>query len=263
LIHGERQLIQPGSGVKNKHLDMSPFLAEYIGTTVLLLMGNGVVANVVLTDTKGHNGGWIVIVTGWAMAVYIGIWIANPYSGAHLNPAVSIAMAVAGKLAWKLVPGYVIAQLLGAMTGASLVWLVYRDHFNRTTNPALQLAAFATSPSIRNVVSNLISEIVGTFVLIFTVLFYVGAEIAESKTKIGLGSLGAIPVAFLIWSIGLSLGGTTGYAINPARDLGPRIMHFLLPIHNKKGSNWSYSWIPVLGPIMGGVLAAWIYMSIQ
>jgi glycerol uptake facilitator protein len=241
---------------------MTPFLAEYIGTGVLILLGNGVVANVVLTDTKGQNSGWIVITTGWAMAVYIGIWIANPFSGAHLNPAFTIAMAVAGKLSWTSVPGYIVAQMLGAMTGALLVWLVYRDHFNRTTNPALQLATFCTAPSIRNPVSNLFSEIVGTFVLVFTVLFYVGAEIAESKTKIGLGSLGALPVAFLIWSIGLSLGGTTGYAINPARDLGPRIMHLILPMNNKKGSNWGYSWIPVLGPILGGVIAAWTYLAI-
>ena len=242
---------------------MTPFLAEFIGTAILILLGNGVVANVVLSDTKGQNSGWIVITTGWAMAVYVGIWIANPYSGAHLNPAVTIAMAVAGKLAWSSVLPYITAQMLGAMTGASLVWLVYRDHFNRTPNPALQLAAFSTAPAIRNTMSNIIGEMVGTFVLIFTVLFYVGAEIAESKTKIGLGSLGAIPVAFLIWSIGLSLGGTTGYAINPARDLGPRIMHFFLPIKNKKGSDWGYAWIPVIGPILGGVLAAWIYMVIQ
>jgi glycerol uptake facilitator protein len=247
---------------KNKTLNMTPFLAEYIGTSALILLGNGVVANVVLSDTKGQNSGWIVIATGWAMAVYIGIWIANPYSGAHLNPAVTIGLAVAGKFAWTSVFGYIVAQMLGAMTGAFLVWLVYRDHFNRTTNPVLQLAAFSTSPAIRKPVSNLISEFAGTFVLVFTVLFYVGAEIAESKTKIGLGSLGALPVAFLIWSIGLSLGGTTGYAINPARDLGPRIMHVILPMNNKKGSDWGYSWIPVLGPILGGVIAALTYLVI-
>ncbi len=240
---------------------MTPFLAEYIGTSVLVLLGNGVVANVVLTDTKGQNGGWIVITTGWAMAVYVGVWIANPYSGGHLNPAVTISMAAAGKLAWSSVPSYIAAQMLGAMTGAFGVWLLYRDHFNRTSDPALQLAAFSTAPAIRKTFSNLISEIIGTFVLIFTVLFFVGAEITETKTKIGLGSLGALPVAFLIWSIGLSLGGTTGYAINPARDLGPRIMHFLLPIHHKKGSDWSYSWIPVLGPILGGLLAVGVFLA--
>jgi glycerol uptake facilitator protein len=242
---------------------MTPFLAEYIGTGVLVLLGNGVVANVVLTDTKGQNSGWIVITTGWAMAVYVGVWIAVPYSGAHLNPAVTIGLAAAGKLAWSSVPTYIIAQLLGAMTGAFGVWLVYRDHFNRTVDPALQLAAFSTAPAIRNTLSNVISEIVGSFVLLFTVLFFVGAEITDTKTKIGLGSLGALPVAFLIWSIGLSLGGTTGYAINPARDLGPRIMHFLLPMKNKKGSNWGYAWIPVFGPILGGLLAAGIFLAIN
>jgi len=241
---------------------MTPFLAEFIGTGVLVLLGNGVVANVVLTDTKGNNSGWIVITTGWAMAVYVGVWIANPYSGSHLNPAVTIGMAAAGKLGWSSVPSYITAQMLGAMTGAFLVWLMYRDHFNRTGDPALQLAAFSTAPAIRNSLSNIISEIIGTFVLIFTVLFFVGAEITDTKTKIGLGSLGALPVAFLIWSIGISLGGTTGYAINPARDLGPRIMHFILPMKNKKGSDWGYAWIPVLGPIIGALLAAGLYLAI-
>jgi glycerol uptake facilitator protein len=242
---------------------MTPFMAEFTGTGILVLLGNGVVANVVLTDTKGQNSGWIVIATGWAMAVYVGVWIAYPYSGSHLNPAVTLAMAVAGKLAWSSVLSYITAQLLGAMTGAFLVWLVYRDHFNRTTDPALQLAAFSTAPAIRNNISNLTSEFIGTFVLIFTVLYFVGAEITDTKTKIGLGSLGVLPVAFLIWSIGLSLGGTTGYAINPARDFGPRVMHFLLPMKNKKGSDWGYSWIPIVGPILGGLLAAWVYMAFK
>jgi glycerol uptake facilitator protein len=248
-------------GVKNKSTYMTPFLAEFIGTAVLVLLGNGVVANVVLTGTKGQNSGWLVISTGWAMAVYIGVIISGPYSGSLLNPAVTLAMAVAGKLAWSSVLTFIVAQLLGAMTGAFLVWLVYRDHFNRTTDPALQLAAFATGPAIRNNVSNLISEIVGTFVLVFTVFYFTGAGVSENKVLLGLGSVGALPIAFLIWAIGLSLGGTTGYAINPARDLGPRIMHALLPMKNKKGSDWGYSWIPVLGPILGGLLAAWLYMA--
>ena len=199
---------------------MTAFMAELIGTGALVLLGNGVVANVVLTDTKGQNGGWIVITTGWALAVYVGVVIATPFSGAHLNPAVTIAMAIAGKLAWSSVLPYIIAQMLGAMTGAFLVWLMYRDHFNRTADPVLQLAAFSTSPAIRDNFPNLISEVIGTFVLVFTVFYITGGEIIESKTKIGLGSIGALPVAFLVWSIGLSLGGTTGYAINPARDLG-------------------------------------------
>jgi glycerol uptake facilitator protein len=242
---------------------MTPFIAEFIGTGTLILLGNGVVANVVLKDTKGNNGGWIVITTGWAMAVYAGIVIANPYSGAQLNPAVTIAMAVAGKMEWSSVLPYILAQMLGAMTGAFLVWVVYRDHFNRTADPAAQLAAFSTGPAIRNNFSNLVSELIGTFVLVFTVFYITGAEITDSKAKIGLGSIGALPVAFLIWAIGLSLGGTTGYAINPARDLGPRIMHTLLPIKNKSTSDWSYSWIPIVGPVLGGLLAAFIYMTFK
>ena len=189
---------------------MTAFLAEFVGTATLILLGNGVVANVVLKDTKGHNGGWIVITTGWALAVYVGVVIATPFSGAHLNPAVTIAMAVAGKLAWTSVLPYITAQLLGAMTGALLVWAVYRDHFNRTDDPGFILASFSTRPSIRDNFSNLFSELIGTFVLVFTVFFITGGEIIESKTHIGLGSIGALPVAFLVWSIGLSLGGTTG-----------------------------------------------------
>jgi glycerol uptake facilitator protein len=242
---------------------MTAFLAELIGTGALVLLGNGVVANVVLTGTKGHNSGWIVITTGWAWAVYVGVLIATPFSGAHLNPAVTIAMATAGKLPWSSVLPYVIAQMLGAMTGAFLVWVMYRDHFNQTADANMQLAAFSTGPSIRDNVPNLISELIGTFVLVFTVFFMTGGEIIESKTHIGLGSIGALPVALLVWSIGLSLGGPTGYAINPARDLGPRIMHFLLPMKNKKNSDWSYAWIPVLGPILGGVLAALVYRGFK
>jgi glycerol uptake facilitator protein len=239
---------------------MTAFLAEFIGTGTLVLLGNGVVANVVLTGTKGQNGGWIVITTGWALAVYVGVVIAAPYSTAHLNPAVTLAMAVSGKLPWSSVIPYITAQMLGAMTGSFLVWVMYRDHFNRTTDPGLQLAAFCTAPAIRDNFSNLFSELLGTFVLVFTVFFITGGEILESKTHIGLGSIGALPVALLVWAIGLSLGGTTGYAINPARDLGPRLMHFILPVKNKISSDWNYSWIPVLGPILGGLLAAWVYM---
>ena len=242
---------------------MTAFIAELIGTGTLVLLGNGVVANVVLTDTKGQNSGWIVITTGWALAVYVGVVIATPFSGAHLNPAVTIAMATAGNLPWSSVLPYIVAQMLGAMIGAFLVWVLYRDHFNRTADANLQLAAFSTRPAIRDNLPNLISELIGTFVLVFTVFFITGGEIIETKTKIGLGSIGALPVALLVWSIGLSLGGTTGYAINPARDLGPRIMHFLLPMKNKKDSDWGYAWIPVLGPILGGVLAALVYTGFK
>jgi glycerol uptake facilitator protein len=247
-------------GVKNKFKYMTAFLAELTGTGALVLLGNGVVANVVLTDTKGNNAGWIVITTGWALAVYVGVVIAAPFSGAHLNPAVTVAMAVAGKLAWSSVLPYIVAQLLGAMIGAFLVWLMYRDHFNRTTNPGLQLAAFSTEPAIRDNIPNIISELIGTFVLVFSVFYITGAEITESKTHIGLGSIGALPVALLVWGIGLSLGGTTGYAINPARDFGPRVMHYLLPMKNKGKSDWGYAWIPVTGPLLGGLLAACIYL---
>ena len=213
--------------------------------------------------TKGNSSGWIVITTGWALAVYVAVVIATPFSGAQLNPAVTLAMAVAGKLALSSVIPYIAAQILGAMTGALLVWIMYRDHFNRTTDPGLQLAAFSTEPAIRDNIPNLISELIGTFVLVFTVFFITGGEITEGKTHVGLGSIGALPVALLVWSIGLSLGGTTGYAINPARDLGPRIMHTILPIKNKKSSDWGYSWIPVMGPILGGLLAAWVYMGFK
>jgi glycerol uptake facilitator protein len=242
---------------------MTPFLAELVGTGALILLGNGVVANVVLTGTKGQNGGWIVITTGWALAVYVGVVIATPFSGAHLNPAVTLAMAVSGKLPWASVLPYIVAQMLGAMIGSFLVWVMYRDHFNKTEDASLQLAAFSTAPAIRDNIPNLISELIGTFVLVFTVFFITGGEIVESKSHIGLGSIGALPVALLVWAIGLSLGGTTGYAINPARDLGPRIMHFFLPMKNKRNSDWSYAWIPVLGPILGGMLAAVLYMGFK
>ncbi|HEY4155421.1 MAG TPA: MIP/aquaporin family protein [Puia sp.] len=242
---------------------MSPFLAEYIGTFMLILLGNGVVANVVLTDTKGHNGGWIVITTGWGLAVYVAVVIAGPVSGAHLNPAVTLALALAGKFAWANVLSYLLAQMLGAMSGALLVWLIYRDHFNRTKDPGLQLASFCTAPAIYNPVTNIISEAAGTFVLTYTVFYITGAEITSSKTLIGLGSVGALPVALLVWVIGLSLGGNTGYAINPARDLAPRIMHAILPMNGKGKSNWSYAWIPVLGPLLGGLIGALVYLSMR
>lgn len=242
---------------------MSPFSAELIGTMFLILLGAGVVANVILKGTKGFGGGWIVITTGWALAVFVGVVIAGPYSGAHLNPAVSIALAIAGKFPWMDVPMYILAQVVGAMLGAFLAWLIYRDHFNTTSDPDTQLAVFSTGPAIRNTTFNLLSEIIGTFVLVFVVFYFSDAEIKEPKSPIGLGSLGALPVAFLVWAIGLSLGGTTGYAINPARDLGPRIVHALLPIKQKGSSNWKYAWIPIVGPIIGAVIAALLYMVLN
>jgi len=242
---------------------MSVFTAELIGTMFLIILGTGVVANVILHGTKGYNSGWIVITTGWALAVFVGVVIAGPYSGAHLNPAVSLALAIVGKFEWELVPSYILAQMLGAILGAIITWLVYRDHFNNTKEPDVQLAVFSTGPAIRNTVFNLLSEIVGTFVLIFVVFYFTDAEIREPKTPIGLGSLGALPVAFLVWAIGLSLGGTTGYAINPARDLGPRIAHAILPIKGKGSSHWKYAWIPIIGPFIGGALAAAVYLALK
>ncbi len=242
---------------------MSEFSAELIGTMLVILLGNGVVANVVLKGTKGNNGGWMVITTGWALAVFVGVVIASPYSGAHLNPAVTIGLAIAGKFAWAKVLPFIFAQLIGSLIGSSLVWLVYRDHLNSTPNSNCQLAVFCTAPAIHNRLFNLLSEIVGTFVLVFVIFYFTTAETADKKTPIGLGSLGAIPVTFLVWAIGLSLGGTTGYAINPARDFGPRIMHSLLPITGKGTSNWKYGWIPIIGPFIGAAIAAGMFMWLR
>ncbi len=238
-------------------------MAEFLGTMLLILLGDGVVANVVLSETKGNNSGWMVITTAWGLAVFVGVTVAAPYSGAHLNPAVTIGLAIAGKFAWAQVLPYILAQMLGAMTGAFLVWIMYFDHFKRTNDKSSVLAVFCTGPAVRNYVSNIASEIIGSFVLIFVVFYISGAEIVSSKTLIGLGSVGAIPVAFLVWVIGLSLGGTTGYAINPARDLGPRLAHALLPIKSKGTSDWAYSWIPVLGPIVGAAIAAVLYSYVH
>ncbi|MBS1917630.1 MAG: aquaporin family protein [Bacteroidetes bacterium] len=243
---------------------MSPFLAELIGTALLITLGGGVVANVVLNKTKGNNSGWIVITFGWAMAVYVGVFVSAPYSGAHLNPAVTISLAVAGKFEWALVASYIGAQLLGAMAGALIVWLSYRQHFNQTEDVDGKLAVFSTGPAIRGSIDNLVTEMIGTFVLVFAVLFIAGPTINLNNTdgKMGLGAIGALPVAFLVLAIGLSLGGPTGYAINPARDLGPRIMHTILPLGKKRDSDWSYAWIPIIGPIIGGVIAALLYKII-
>ena len=238
---------------------MSPFVAEFLGTALLILLGNGVVANVVLNRTKGNGSGWIVITTAWALAVFVGVVVAGPYSGAHLNPAVTIGLAIIGKFEWAMVPSYILAQLLGAMTGALFVWLKYIDHFKATEDKGLKLAAFSTGPAIKNNVANIFSEIIGSFVLLFVIFHITSAEIVDTKAPLGLGSIGAIPVMFLVWAIGLSLGGTTGYAINPVRDLGPRIMHSVLPVAGKGSSEWSYAWIPITGPIIGASLAALLF----
>lgn len=235
---------------------MSIFLSEFIGTAILLAFGNGVVANVVLNKTKGHNGGWIVISFGWAIAVFVGVYVAAKASGAHLNPAVTFALAFLGKIRWSIVPVYLAGQLLGAMAGSVIVWLTYLQHFKATDNAESILAVFATSPAIKSQAHNFLTEFVATFVFVLSVLFIT----APSSS---LGSLDALPVAFLVLGIGLSLGGPTGYAINPVRDLGPRIMHQVLPISNKGSSNWSYALVPVTGPTAGGILAAIIFSFIQ
>ncbi len=241
---------------------MSAFTAELIGTMLVILLGNGVVANVILKGTKGNNSGWMAITTGWALAVFVGVVVATPFSGAHLNPAVTIALALVGKFSWSLVGSYLLAQFIGAVLGSFLVWLVYIDHF-KTADAETQLAVFSTSPAIKNLLFNLLSEIVGTFVLVFVIFYFTPAEITPQKTPVGLGSVGALPVAFLVWAIGLSLGGTTGYAINPARDFGPRLVHALLPLKSKGSSDWKYAWVPIIGPFIGCALAALLYLLLQ
>jgi glycerol uptake facilitator protein len=231
---------------------MTPFLGEFIGTGFLILMGTGVVANVLLHKSKGQNGGWLVIALGWGIAVFTGVYVSASSSGAHLNPAVTIAMATVNKLSWNDVPFYILAQFTGALTGALLSWLAYRQHVDLTDDPELKLAVFCNAPAVSNPLQNLLTETIATFVLVLGVLFLTGPEKS-------LGSLDALPVALLVTGIGLSLGGPTGYAVNPARDFAPRLLHFLLPIKKKRDSNWAYSWIPVVGPIIGGFMAAVIW----
>jgi len=233
---------------------MSPFISEFVGTSILLLLGNGVVANVVLNKTKGNGGGWIVITFGWAMAVFVAVYTSAAASGAPLTPAITIGLAVKSS-DWSNVPLYIAAQMLGAMFGSLLVWLSYRQHFDETENKDLKLAVFCTAPAIRSTINNFISELIGTFMLMMGVLF-----LSSPENK--LGSLDALPVALLVLAIGLSLGGSTGYAINPARDLGPRLLHFILPIKNKRDSDWRYSWLPIAAPIVGAVLAVVVFKKL-
>jgi glycerol uptake facilitator protein len=238
---------------------MTAFLPEFIGTALLLLLGNGVNANVSLNKSNGNGSGWIVIAFGWAMAVFVGVYVCASLGGnSHLNPAVTIADAIKTNN-WAKVPMYVLAQMLGAMTGAFLAWLSYRSHFDATTDANAMLAVFSCGPAIPNTFNNLITEIIGTFALVFGAFSMSGARIND--VGISLGALDALPVALLVLAIGLSLGGPTGYAINPARDLGPRIVHFILPIKNKRDSNWGYSWIPVAGPVIGAVIAAFVFKA--
>jgi glycerol uptake facilitator protein len=241
---------------------MNPYLAEFIGTALLVLFGNGVVANVVLARTKGSNSGWIVITAGWGLAVFIGAFCSGPFSGAHLNPAVTLAMAISGKLESAKVVGYIAAQMFGAIFGAVLVFLFYHEHFKASDDANAKLACFSTAPNIRNLPQAFFCEFIGTFCLILPIFLMTAVKFKwplgpqQAEVEVGLGSLGLVPVAMLVFAIGLSLGGTTGYAINPARDLGPRIAHAILPVPGKRDSDWNYAWVPVAAPLLAAILAA-------
>lgn len=232
--------------------NMGMYFGEFFGTLILILLGDGVVANVSLKDSKGKDSGWIVVTTAWGLAVAIGAYTTGWVSGAHLNPAVTIGFAAIGDLDWALVPGYIIAQILGAFVGAVLVYLTYKDHFAVTDDADAKLGIFCTAPAIRNTGSNLITEAIGTAMLVIGIM---GINHGNNN----VGALSALLAGFLVWVIGLSLGGPTGYAINPARDFGPRLAHAILPIPGKRDADWGYAWIPIVGPIIGGVLGAFIY----
>ena len=240
---------------------MSPFLAELVGTMLLIILGDGVVANVLLTRSKGNNGGWIVITAGWAFAVTLAVYTVNTFSGAHLNPAVTIAMAVIGKLPWSSVATYIVAQMIGAFLGAVIVWLAYLSHWGLTDDKGAKLGVFCTAPAVRSTVPNLITEIIGTFVLVLGVLAVLSPKNLVPNTGFDTAFAPCL-VGVIVWAIGLSLGGPTGYAINPARDLGPRIAHFVLPVAGKGDSDWGYAWIPVAGPIIGGIVGAVFYKAL-
>ena len=239
---------------------MGPYLAEFIGTTILILLGCGVNANVSLRGTYAKGSGWIVIALGWAMAVFVGVFITAGASGAHLNPAVTLALAIAKEFPADQIPGYIAAQVAGAAFGATLAFVQFRPHYVAEPDPGTILGTFATGPAIPDTFSNLMSEVIATFTFALAVLFLAGPSF--NGEEVGLGSLDALPVAFVVLAIGLCLGGTTGYAINPARDLGPRIAHAILPIRGKGGSNWGYAWIPVIGPLLGAAMAAAAYLQL-
>ena len=241
---------------------MSPFTAELIGTMLLITLGNGVVANVLLNKSKGFNSGWIVITAGWAFAVTVGIYASNAASGGHLNPAFTLALAITGSFPWANVASYIVAQLLGAMLGSLLVWLAYLPHWKETPDAAAKLGIFCTAPAIRHPLSNLITEIIGTFVLVLGAMAMTSPQNLLPDSGFAKG-FGPCLVGILVWAIGVSLGGPTGYAINPIRDFGPRLAHALLPIAGKGGSDWGYAWIPVVGPILGGTAGAFCYQLIN
>ena len=245
---------------------MIEYFAEFLGTFILILLGNGVVANTNLKNTHSHGGGWIVITAGWGMAVFVAVFISSDFSGAHLNPAVTLGLAMSGLFSWGKVIPFILSQMLGAMLGAWFVYLYFRDHFRITETPGTKKACFCTAPAVRNSGSNFLSEAVGTFILILAVLLIHKPTLEISgieSARVGLGSLEALPVGLLVFGIGLSLGGTTGYAINPARDLGPRIVHALLPLKNKDDNDWKYAWVPVAGPVAGAGMAVLVYMLVN
>jgi glycerol uptake facilitator protein len=241
---------------------MQAYIAEFIGTMILIILGDGVVAGVLLRNSKAENSGWIVITFGWAMGVAVAVYCVGQFSGAQINPAVTIGLAASGQFDWALVPGYIIAQFLGAFVGAVIVWLAYLPHWGETEDEGLKLGVFCTAPAIYNTPANVITEIIGTFVLVFGVsglLANAGAVGGDAAAVIASG-LNPLIVGLIVLGIGLSLGGPTGYAINPARDLGPRIAHAVLPIAGKGGNDWGYSWIPVVGPIIGGILGGVLFV---
>ena len=241
---------------------MNTLVSEFFGTYLMMLLGLGVNANVSLKNTKGSfssASAWVLICAGWAFAVYVGVVVAGPISGAHLNPAVSLALLINGSLSMTDFISYVGVQFAGAITASFSVWYMYNDHFKATESLETRRGVFCTAPEYANVAQNFFSEFIGAFVLLFAILHFTDPELLASGEKIGMGSIGALPVAIVVWGIGLSLGGTTGYAINPARDLGPRIAHALLPVKEKADGNWSYSWIPVFGPLCGAAFAALLF----
>lgn len=235
---------------------MTSFMAELVGTMILVILGDGVVAAVVLNKTKAQNSGWMVITTGWGLAVAMGVYAVGRISGAHINPAVTLSLAAIGKFPWSSVPTYLAAQFLGAFLGAVVVWLAYLAHWPATDDQGAKLAVFSTAPAIRRLPMNLLTEIIGTVVLVFGILAIV------ANTAPAQSGLAPLLIGFLVWAIGLSLGAPTGYAINPARDLGPRIAHALLPIPGKGGSDWGYAWVPIVGPVIGGLLGAAAYVGV-
>lgn len=245
---------------------MDVYIAEFLGTAILILLGDGVVANVLLKNSKGEASGWIVITFGWGMGVALAVYSVGAISGAHINPAVTIGLASIGEFSWAQVPGYIIAQMLGAMAGAVLVYLTYLPHWGITDDPTLKLAVFSTGPEVRDYPKNTVTEVIGTAMLLLGVLgITAGAggaitgNASEQLAALYGNGIAPLIVGLLVFGIGLSLGGPTGYAINPARDLGPRIVHALLPIPGKEGSDWEYSWVPVVGPIIGGIIGAVIW----